>query len=1189
MYLKSLTLKGFKSFADPTTLNFEPGVSVIVGPNGSGKSNIVDAISWVLGAQGAKGLRGSRMEDVIFAGAKGKPALGRAEVSIVLDNSQDLGDGSAAGDRGALASAGAEIRITRTLFRSGESGYSINGASCRLWDIQELLSDAGVGRTQHVIIGQGRLDAVLEARPEERRAAIEEAAGILKHRRRRERAQRRLESADEDARSLDGHCEEIRRQCRPLRRQAEAAARRGDLETQIAELRMRLAGSKLASLEGDLKAAEERITAASAAEEQLAKELEALEERLEAEEYSQEDASSSFELSDLHGRATAASSAAQSLQRIISERLRTAEAAAAASAPGDPEPLRAEHQALSKELAVAEESLADYGRRLEGLAAAGTQLALGAEEISREQHAIASEREAVNSAVRLAELRDALSEAKAAVVAAERSVAQVDSERQNLKRRQQAASERVTQAERHLASATAAEAVGASSLVGAESRLEFARSAKEAAEKEAVEASEKATAAQAGLSGAAARVEALELAMKELWDSSGTSALEGLDGVLGPLAELVAVGEGWEQAFMAAAGSFLAAVVTRDPASARAAVGRLREVARPGTVVPLGEAKAGSPDRQDSLAMHLSATDPDVERLLWALVGDVVVTEGGWEEALATHLNLGVTVVSREGDCFGPDAWKIGPASQGVTAGTLEAARLRVEDLAEAESRALGESAVSAERARLARSELAVAERERAAAAQAQLRLEAELSSARAGCEAAQVSLAEATAAWSSAEERFQSQLSEMRESKATLGAAQQAYDAAEDQQRSSEDILRQREEALGEARASHGERQAAHEKLRREIEVAMAAAVERQRFVTQRLERLGIQIEEVQGLVARHRLAAEEAGRRAKVLDLLHSEAAGALGRVSEAAARAGELMEQRRKGADARRENLTALRAQRSGAIRSLEAAREFTVSCRLSASEAKVRLDEASSGVRRELGKEPSEALRLAFPPEEAEEAAEELARLDKKLKALGPVNPLAAAELAEAEEKLGFIGAQLADAQQARRELVEVLEEIDGEIDRLFSAAFQDVSRHFSELVSAVFPGGHGSLSLGGSPEQREVGVELAASPAGKSVRRLSLLSGGERSLVALAFEFALFRSRPSPFYVMDEVEAALDDTNLSRFLSLVRELRFDSQLLIVSHQKRTMEAGDCLYGVTMERAGATKVISQRLQRESAQLL
>lgn len=1164
-------MKGFKSFAEPTTLHFEPGISVIVGPNGSGKSNIVDAISWVLGAQGAKGLRGSRMEDVIFAGAKGKPPLGRAEVSLVLDNSAA---------QGALGAIGAEIRITRTLFRNGDSEYALNGTPCRLLDVQELLSDAGVGRSQHVIIGQGRLDAVLEARPDERRGAIEEAAGILKHRRRKERALRRLDSAEQDAQRLEELCEEIRRQCRPLRRQAEAAQRHEELAARHESLRLRLAESRLASLAGRVEETGRALEEAEEKEAHAAAAMEAVVARLEAEEGRQGAETSSFGLEDLLGRATAALAGARSLQDLVRERSRAASQAAEAPAPSGLEALLGEQEEREKDREESATELEGLRRRLGEIAEARAAHARKEADLVAQGEVLASGEDAGDPAAELERQRQLLAERRARLAAVARSASGAREELDRARRRSEHAAELAVQAEGELASALAAEAAGTAAAAGAEARLAEARERAEAAEAEARSRAEEAAAARAACAAAVARAEALGLAMRELWDSSGTSVLEGLDGVLGPLAELVSVETGWEQAFMAAAGDFLSAVVTRDDAAGREAVARLREASRTGSVVSLSRRKraiGSSPTPAGAaLAGHVGAAEPEVEALLADLVGDVVAVSGGWEEALEAHLRHGGAVVSAQGDLFSQSGWKVGPVAQAVTAGALSAARAEAETLEQASARASARAAVASEEASAARADLAGAERARSAAAREQLRLQAELSRAEARCGQSRSVAAEAASALCAAEQRILEIQAEEQAASAEAQEAEEGFAAATAAQRRYKEALAERQEDLARRRAAQAEEAAGLDAMRREAEVSLAAASERHRYSCHRLDQLGRQIAELSDSLAAHREGIRRAAQRQGVLEALAASLSAAEERAAQARQRLSAELESRRKAASERSELLSCLRSARKEAAEALEAARERTVGLRIAASEAKIRLEDATAA----LGQErPVEVEQLE--PEELAAGEAELAELEKKIASLGPVNPLAASELAEAEERLGFIEGQLSDVHAARRDLLEVLSEIDGEIDRLFSAAFEDVSRNFSDLVATVFPGGQGSLSLVEQAGEAAWGVELSASPAGKSVRRLSLLSGGERSLVALAFEFALFRSRPSPFYVMDEVEAALDDTNLSRFLSLAQELRHDSQLLIVSHQKRTMEMGDCLYGVTMQRAGASAVISQRL--------
>ena len=573
MFLKSLSLKGFKSFADPAVLEFEPGVTVVVGPNGSGKSNVVDAVAWVLGAQGPRTVRSAKMEDVIFMGTANRPALGRAEVSLTIDNSS-----------GKLSADLAEVTITRTLFRSGDSEYSINGAPCRLLDIQELLSDTGVGRQQHVIISQGHLDAILEARPEDRRSVIEEAAGVLKFRRRRERAERRLASTEENLERLFDLVREVKRQIRPLERQAAAARSYTGLAEELRAVRLYVAGSELAALD------ERHDQGLAHQEEQRAREVELTEAlgALDADSVRTADELSAERESDLTaalGRTEGMVERARGLSGVLRERQRSLARALDAAADADVvSTLEAEGARLAEELATAEQEATDLAPEQDGLAAAEAALAAeleahltargdGSELRSAEEAVTVARGQLASLEHALERDRRALDQLVARQGAAERRAAVLEGEDHEL-------GERLAETEqaRHRLQATRAEAEAAQAR--AVRRLELAEETLRQAEQEHARSQ--------------ARADALERALDEARGAAGAELLAGVDGVVGTLLDLVEVDTGWEEAFEAAAGASLAAVVVSGSEPARAALSRLRQGGATGAVLAL-TGSAGRP------------------------------------------------------------------------------------------------------------------------------------------------------------------------------------------------------------------------------------------------------------------------------------------------------------------------------------------------------------------------------------------------------------------------------------------------------------------------------------------------------------------------------------------------------------------------------------------------------------------
>ncbi len=1177
MFLKALTLKGFKSFADTTTLEFEPGVMVVVGPNGSGKSNVVDAVAWVLGAQGPRTVRSGKMEDVIFAGTSSRAALGRAEVSLTIDNSS-----------GMLPIDLAEVTITRTLFRSGDSEYAINGAPCRLLDVQELLSDTGVGRQQHVIVGQGQLDSVLNARPEDRRLIIEEAAGVLKYRRRRERSQRRLEATEANLTRLSDLLREVRRQLRPLERQAEAARRHAELADEVRALRVHVAGLEMAAFEG-------RLAAAGADRERLAEEEKAIRARLSAldadvmvAERAMSASASDGGLADAVGELEGARARARGVLALLAERRRSLERDLLASRDeGVVASLEADAATLGTQLAdveTAAQSLIDESARVAsaertaeaarldfqdrwGADEGGEASAAGAAATSGAGPAAAGPAGPATSATSAAEARAALAGRRTAVERDRQETERLESRRQSLSARRDTARD----------DARAIRADGAdpdgttSALAGAREqaarRLAAATTAFEAADAAQREADRR-------LHSAAARAEALAQALDEAAARAGAERLAGLAGVVGTLAELIEVDPGWEAAFEAAAGDALSSVIVDGPETARAALHRLREQGQDGSVLPLGlnHPAVSAPSGAGAVRAHVRSADPRVESLLDAIVGGTAAVEGGWEAALeAVTGRPGLVAVSREGDRFAPSGWRTGAAGNGATGAALEEARRRqgaaaaaaeraTEILVEArreldEATAADRDATAAEAAEQAR---------RRAAAESLERLDRQAAEAAEELAGVEAHLAELTG-------RLELERQEVARLEASLPALESKEAAAEE-----------------EARRRRAERQevdrltAAAATLRSELEVRAAGLEERRSVLTARLmeveERLRAHVEERQ----------KAAGRRTRLESSL--VAVGRLSRSLESRTTAleevlSQLRERRRvqaEGTRAAAAHLDDLRRDRTEAERSLERVRDQAQRTSLEEAEARLRLESSVEMIRRDLDCEP-EAAKSAPCPElpPGITAPARLRDLDRELRLLGPINPLALEEFAGLEERHQFLEGQLDDVKASRRELAKVIRAIDMEIVEVFAAAYADVSANFEKLFATLFPGGAGRVRLTDPDNLLETGVEIEGRPSGKNVKRLSLLSGGERSLTAIAFLFAVFRSRPSPFYLMDEVEAALDDVNLHRFLDLINDFRQEAQLVIVSHQKRTMEAADCLYGVTMQPGGSSKVVSEKV--------
>ena len=1190
MHLKSLTMKGFKSFASATTLRFEPGITAVVGPNGSGKSNVVDAIAWVLGEQGAKALRGGKMEDVIFAGTADRPPLGRAEVTLTIDNSD-----------GALPIDYAEVSITRRMFRDGVGEYEINGSSCRLLDIQELLSDSGIGREMHVIVGQGQLDAVLQARPEDRRAFVEEAAGVLKHRKRREKTVRKLDAMQANLNRLTDLTGEIRRQLGPLGRQAAIARRAAGVQADLRDAKMRLLADDLAQITA--KIAQEAVDEQAAidhrkqVQEQLAvatAEQQTAEATLRAATPALQQAQDTwFALSALAERM-------RGTVALAGERARNLAGPARDATTGrDPDQLEA----------AAARAEAEQETLQETVEAAAEELANAtAERIECERALRAAENELVAANRLIADRREGLARLSGQVAAAKSRLSAGDDEVTRLAQAVTEARERAAAADS--AFAVAQDSVGDldSSEIGLDEAHEEAAAAAAAAAARSAELTDALRTAQTTASTLRARVEALSLGLDR---RDGTQALltagDALPGLLGGVADALEITPGYETAIAAALGAIAEAVAVGTVPEAAAALELLRAngSGRAGVLV---QGPRHMPDRRSWPDL------PDGAR--WAI--DLLTARVGLLPALARALDRVVIVpdiatavevvehipdvraVTADGDLIGPD-WAVGGSAGGQSMLEIQATRDRaadelastVEQISGLEAALAGAKAEAEQRQQEKARTLAALHHSDARMSAVAEELARFGSSARSAAAEAD-RLDRQREAAELARDQHRSTLSDLQDRLFAVeseDAPEEVDPAARDALAELTSFSRQREvearlvqrTAEERARATAGNAESLRRQARQErqhrIRVAEAEArrtassavatkvVEVGRRVAQRLE---------------HSLADAAAERdRAAVLR------AGADDTLTAARARASELQKQWDRLTDAVHSG-EVLRAQQTLqadalAARSIE---EFAVpGDELIAGfgpdvPVPPTLDETAEY---QAAKERGDDV-TAPPPMPYDRPSQErrLKRAERDLSALGKVNPLALEEFAAIEERHKFLATQLEDLKATRKDLLSVIKEVDQKILELFESAYWDVAREFKAVFSTLFPGGEGELILTDPSDMLATGIEVNARPPGKKVKRLSLLSGGERSLTAVALLVAIFRARPSPFYIMDEVEAALDEVNLTRLVGLMTELRDSSQLIVITHQKFTMESADALYGVSMRGDGITQVISQRIR-------
>ncbi|MBV9423464.1 MAG: AAA family ATPase [Solirubrobacterales bacterium] len=1065
MYLKSITLRGFKSFPDRTRLEFGSGVSVVVGPNGSGKSNITDAVLWALGEQSPVAVRGQSMQDVIFGGAPGRQAGKTAEVELVLDDSD-----------GVLGLGAPEISIVRRLDRTGEGEYRLAGARCRLVDVIELLSDTGLGKEMHSVISQGRVESLVTSKPRDRRLLIEEAAGLGKHRKRRRRAQLKLERTQDNLdRALDVE-REARSRLRPLKRQAEAAELHARLERQALEARRELAREDLRVQLLELTGAQDDAALARARRERVETELHAVGERRQAAEEA------------LAGRSAH--------REELSRRCFVAQSA------GDRVSYRAD-------------AVRSMAARLDG------RLHHDRELLAALEREVADEQPDPAAPERIAKL--------------EATLAALDRDREaELARQLAGLEEQLRSADRLVAERSAAAEQAASARKEAEASSDRARAVLRETER-AVEAARR----------EAARVGGELAAVNQFL--RGQAARPGGARVLG---DELDVESGYELAIAAALDGRLRAAIVAD----RAAAGALLDSADADGGRALVSGSQRSPDWVGAGA---GPPAPGAERLADHVQGS------GEAVALARVLLHDTWLV---------DSLEHVPETfDGVAvtrAGRVWSARAREVR----QPPAVGEERVLAERTR--RAELVRASE---AAAQAELAAAADLRRAGEAHNEADAACERAVAAH--------------------RAAIRERDEGAEQQRRIAAQIERRRA-APDDGPDAGGRAQAAAE--------LSAERTAMQRVQRERAERAA-RIHRVRAaIVSGEALQPAVAG----VVEALEATANAISGRYAEFKAA---LAADREEGEHVAAE-LKACAQQEAALHAQLHRENEAL-------TETEVRLQrvrDTAEDVEREL-RQLAERLRLdaepaaePLPAEEREALTTRIERIARRREQLGPVNPLAQQEYAEAVEHVEELERQRADLETALRELEKLIANTDRQIRETFEQMFEAAARNFEQVVARLFPGGRGRLRLvaerdgparvlGGQPqpesddpdepdaqeggeaptEEDLLGVEIEITPAGKEMKRLSLLSGGEKSMTALAFLFAVFLARPCPFYILDEVEAALDDLNIDRFLELLRVYSKQAQFIVVTHQKRTMEAADCLYGVSMGGDGISKVISRRL--------
>jgi len=1177
VYLKSITLKGFKSFASSTTLNFEPGITCVVGPNGSGKSNVLDALSWVMGEQGAKSLRGGKMEDVIFAGTSGRAPLGRAEVSVTIDNTDQT-----------LPIDFTEVTISRVLFRNGTSEYLLNGDTTRLLDIQELLSDSGIGREMHVIVGQGQLDAILLANPEERRAFIEEAAGVLKHRKRKEKALRKLDSMQGNLSRIQDLTIELRRNLKPLGKQAEVARKASTIQSDVRDSRLRLLADDLIQMRSTLDAEVADETVLRSRRDEVEEALRAARAREEAlDQKSSEENPLLVQAQENFYRLTAQREKFRGIQSLSSERARFLSEDADVARAGGRDPDTMEQEALT--LRGEESSLRTvHAEAQSALTAVTAKL--------REQEAqLLQEENRVSAALRaIADQREGTARQEGHINGLRSRIDATNAEITRLTAARDEASDRLKRFRGDFASLEAEIAGLDASETDLDAQYESAKSLLNDLQEKFSQAQEEEQAAQRDRAGLASRLTALTESLTHR--DGGESILSGESSarVKGRLSSLIAIDSGWEAAVAVALGPLADSIVVEDLTSAVSALGMLKAKSggRSELLIVDDESidgTAASAAQQSGLtALTSLVASQGIDPMMKALLGRFVAVEtlADGEAAIAAHKSL--IAVTRDGDLISRSRVRGGSAgSQSAieitallarTQENLDQVIARCETLSFELIRRTDEVGVArtthdqalsrlndsdAKMSGLAEQMAVAGQNVKSALAEVDRlsQSEAEATEQRANDER---DLASALSQHQSAQEPVEPDLTQLEDLRSELSAMRSTEVEARLEVRTLEEritAIAARAKSLEDS-ATH-ERESASKAVVKREQRAIAATTAQTIADTAYETLIQIEVSISKALAERQRLETSRTEREGEILTVR--------GRNRELTSELETLTSSVHRDEIARAEQRLRIEGLEARAIE------ELGIDVTTLMAEYGPENDVPTF-----IEDEEGNWIAGDLIPYRRDQQEKRLVQAERALVMLGKINPLALEEYNALEERLKYLAEQLEDLKKTKKDLLDIVKEVDDKVQEIFHQAYLDTEREFKGIFARLFPGGEGRLILTNPDDLMNSGVDVEARPPGKRVKRLSLLSGGERSLVAVAMLVAIFKARPSPFYVMDEVEAALDDTNLGRLLGVFEELREKSQLIIITHQKRTMEIADALYGVTMRGDGVSEVISQRLR-------
>ncbi len=1176
MYLKSLTLKGFKSFADKTTMVYDPGLTVVVGPNGSGKSNISDAILWVLGEQSAKMLRGQAMEDVIFSGSSARQPVGVAEVTLVLDNSDHT-----------LPIDFSEVAITRRMFRSGESEYLINNAPSRLMDITDILHDSGLGKETHSIISQGKLDSILASRPEDRRELIEEAAGIAKHRRRKERSERKLRSMEEHLTRAKDISREINRQLGPLERQVNKAKRHHDLKSQLSDLSTTLAVDDLRQLQARYNQLVARQREADAAVElaqlrlnEKSEDLERYQSLLEQKGIFVGDLGEQRRrMQDLLGRMDSDMRLLEEKGKNMVARLSEMRMTLSSSQKQRAE-AAAEYERVSAEYADAKVRARELQDRLDELvpeAKRATELrrSLGAKQAQLTADQRAAQREADSETLAYAKLRDQIASAETQDQMFASRLAQIAEQIETAAEALAERNQRKAEVSEGLEVATAAADAAGAAIHSAQDALASARKEENAARSRLQEA-------RATLS-ALEKVDEQSANANELTAAVSARSQGLVECRLADLIEAPAELEGLVERLL---GDDLAAFVVADSAAASSlaetAEGLSRKAGRATIIAHQVRVEAASADAPGEALLDKLTIPAAAQGIAAALLGDVRLVADATAAVRAHDEAPAFTYVTLTGVTMLADGRIVVGGTAGAESGALERKR-RMRALRESLDGLEAGLRDASEAVSRAEAELADARDQSAHAKGDVARLRGELSSV-----TSEIGRLEAQRNQATSE---QAQVSKRR------SAASEKADQARPQiekHKAAADAAEARAAELGRQLVEISEERSQASRAENDASARVADARLHLATTVERRNHLAVREEELANTVATIERRIETTTRTARSLDVLrlrvdplHERYVAVHDRALAWDARLRDRASLAEADSDSLKATIQEARQAVNDASQQLERARAAANELKVDIGRIEVQVEGALKDITA-YGWILEDALALP-EPENREAMERTVEKLRRQLDSIGPVNEVAMDEYLRLKERADYIAEQVADLESAKRSLAKITSAIERKMRRQFLVVFDQVNANFGEVFSMLFPGGHAHIEMTDPDHVTETGIEIVAQPRGKKIQKMMLMSGGEKSLTALALLFAVYRTRTVPFYVFDEVEAALDDSNLSKLLDAIEQLKTVTQLIVISHQRRTMEQADVLYGVSMQADGVSHVVSQRLDKATGKVV